>query len=584
MIGALLYLQSQSTWNRLLARLKRLKKPKYLVGLVVGGLYFYFYFIRFAFSGGKRPAAGASFAPSPEMLQTFETLGALVLFILVISAWIFPRERAALAFTEAEVAFLFPAPIRRRTLIHYKLLRSQFGILFTTLLMALMTRQAWHGGNGWIHLAGWWLVFSTLNLHLLAASFTRTRLLDLGISVWLRRAVALMLVLVLLGAALIWARKNVSLPTTRDFRNQKTVSLYAQRALGSGPASYVLLPFRLVVRPYFALNSVEFMSALWPVLGLLALHYLWVIRSNVAFEEASADLARKRAELIGAVRQGRTSVARPKRKRDPFRLKPTGPPAVALLWKNLIAMGSAFSMRTWLILAFVFGVWGFAFTTSSKNADLLTILALLTGMALFLTVLIGPQLLRQDFRRDLRAVDVLKLYPLPGWRVVLGELLAPACVLTAIQWLLLWVAVMVFTQSPGGGAVAWSTRVCLAAGAAMIVPMLNLLSLLIPNAAVLLFPAWFQSGQDGLQGIEATGQRLVFALGQFLVLIFALVPAVLAFAVIFFLAQLAVPWAVAVPVAALAAAIILAAEVAGGLASLGKVFERFDLSAELQSS
>jgi hypothetical protein len=165
---------------------------------------------------------------------------------------------------------------------------------------------------------------------------------------------------------------------------------------------------------------------------------------------------------------------------------------------------------------------------------------------------------------------------------VLGELLAPACVLTGIQWLLLGLAATLVAKFPGGGALSWSARLSLGSGLAMILPMLNLLSLLIPNAAVLLFPAWFQSGQDNLQGIEATGQRLVFALGQFLVLGLALIPAVLVFAAVFVFARLALPWTAAVPIASLASAAILAAEITGGLAALGKIFERFDLSAEPQ--
>ena len=56
-------------------------------------------------------------------------------------AWIIPHQRAALTFTEAEVAFLFPAPISRRALIHFKLLRSQTAILFTTLLLTLVTNR-----------------------------------------------------------------------------------------------------------------------------------------------------------------------------------------------------------------------------------------------------------------------------------------------------------------------------------------------------------------------------------------------------------------------------------------------------------
>ena len=64
-----------------------------------------------------------------------QTACALFLMFALLLAWILPHSRAALAFTEAEVAFLFPAPISRKTLIHFKLLKSQTAILFSALLM-----------------------------------------------------------------------------------------------------------------------------------------------------------------------------------------------------------------------------------------------------------------------------------------------------------------------------------------------------------------------------------------------------------------------------------------------------------------
>jgi len=100
---------------------------------------------------------------------------------------------------------------------------------------------------------------------------------------------------------------------------------------------------------------------------------------------------------------------------------------------------------------------------------------------------------------------------------------------------------------------------------------------------VLLFPAWFQSAHDGLHGIEASGQRLIFALGQFFVFVFALVPAALVFAAGFFALRMILPWTACVPMAGVAAALTLGVEVALGVVALGKVFERFDLSAEAQT-
>jgi hypothetical protein len=102
----------------------------------------------------------------------------------------------------------------------------------------------------------------------------------------------------------------------------------------------------------------------------------------------------------------------------------------------------------------------------------------------------------------------------------------------------------------------------------------------MPNAAVLLFPAWFAAGQDSAQGIEAAGQRLIFVAGQLLVFLVAVLPAAVAFTLVFFLARFAVGWVVAMPMASAAAGVVLAGEVAAGVVALGRVFERCDLSAE----
>jgi hypothetical protein len=113
--------------------------------------------------------------------------------------------------------------------------------------------------------------------------------------------------------------------------------------------------------------------------------------------------------------------------------------------------------------------------------------------------------------------------------------------------------------------------------------MLDLLLLLIPNAAVLLFPAWIQAGREGPRGIEATGQRLILVLGQLLVFAVTLLPAAAVSAAVFFVIKLALGAAIAValPPAAVAAAVILAVEAGLGVMLLGRLFERFDLSAEL---
>jgi ABC-2 type transport system permease protein len=577
-ISALLYLQWHSIWNRTVMRFKRLKQPKYLLGGIVGGLYFYWYFFR-TFLGTSRGGQTFSLVASPENRALFESLGALILLTILLLAWIIPHQRAALTFTEAEIAFLFPAPISRRGLIHFKLLRSQTAILFTTLLLMLVTNRL--GGKVWIQAAGWWLVLSTLSLHMLGSSFAMTRLMDRGITNWQRRSALLALVFVLAGVVMVWGRRSLPAFDISQLGDMRSARQYAQQVLTAGPLPYLLFPFRLVVRPYLAPNALAFLFALGPALLLLLLHYAWVVRSNVAFEEASVEASRKLAEKVAAVRAGNWQGAQKplRRKRPPFKLHPAGPPSIALFWKNLISAGQAFTGRVWLSMALFTVFASFGIGQASGGSGFQQALGMVAGVLMLWSLLIGPQLLRQDFRQDLPLADILKTYPMRGWQIALGELLAPSVALTAIQWSLLILLLGLFSQ-PATAKLGWLCWLGLGFGAALIIPMLNLITLQIPNGAALLFPAWFQAAKGGAAGIEVTGQRLIFMIGQMLVFIIALVPAAALFAGVFFLVKMLVGVAIAIPLASIATALVLAVEAAGGILLLGWLFERFDVSAE----
>jgi len=576
-ISALLYLQYHSIKNRTLMRIKRLKQPKYLVGGIVGGLYFYWCFFRAIF---VTPRGGRSITllASPSNAALYESIGALVLLTILLVAWIIPNSRAALTFTEAEVTFLFPAPISRRVLIHFKLVRSQTAILMTALLLTLVT-----GGlrsNAWIHAAGWWLFFSTLNLHLLGSSFARTKLMDRGITNWQRRLAILALVFLTAGVVIIWTRQSMPPFEPSQMQDFAAVRNYAQQVLTAGPVPYLLYPLRLVVRPYLASNAMAFLYALGPALLLLLLHYWWVVRSNVAFEEASVEASRKRAEKVAAVRAGNWRAAQkpPRRKRSPFKLRPVGPPAFALLWKNLISAGQAYSLRVWVSLI-VFAVCiSLGVGQAAGGSSAREVLGSIAAMLMAWSLLVGTQFLRQDFRQDLPLADILKTYPLRSWQLALGELLAPAAALAAIQWFLLVFVVGLFWQA-ASARLGWQSWLGMGFGAALIIPVLDLITLQIPNAAALLFPAWFQEAKSGGAGIEATGQRLIFMLGQMVVFVVALTPAAALFAGVFFLVKMLLGMATAIPLASIAAAIVLAVEAALGVMLLGWLFERYDVSA-----
>lgn len=582
MIGALLYLQVHSTKNRLLYRLRRLKQPKYLVGAIVGALYFYFYFVRFVFFPANRGGPEAVTDATPEMRALMESLGALLLLVAVVLTWLWPSKRAALTFTEAEVAFLFPAPITRRGLIHFRLLRSQVAILFTSLLFALISNRLRSGGL-LLHAAGWWLILSTLQLHRLGASFALTRLMDRGLSTWRRRLAVLGLVLAGAAGVFVWGWRALPAPDFSDGLNLEVLRDYASQLLTSGPLPVLLFPFRLVVHPYQAADGLAFVRALGPALLVLGLHYFWVIRSDVAFEEASLEASQKLADQRAAMRAGRHSGAAPKKaRRPPFTLRPLGPPAVALLWKNLISAGRFFSLRVWLVLLGVGVGVGAGLGQLPLGRGILPALGVAAGLMAGWSVLFGPHVARMDFRQDLPQADILKSWPLRGWQVVLGEMLAPAAILASVQWLLIGIALALLAAdaTPGPLAGPLSVKVGAAVAAAMLLPVMNVISLLLINAAVLAFPAWLQSGRESPQGIEAMGQRLIYALGLFLAFTLAVAPVAGVFAAVLFVSHLAVGLAVSLPLAASVAAVLLALEAALGVMLVGRLFERFDLSAD----
>ncbi len=582
MIAALLYLQFHTFKNRLTMRVKRLKQPKYLFGALVGGLYFYWYIFRvLLFPRGNHQAYSPPIATSPADTLFYQSIGALVFFVFIVLAWVLPHKRAALAFTEAEVAFLFPAPVSRRTLIHFKLMRSQLAILFSVLFLTLLSSRFGANGHWLIRATGWWVILFTLNLHILAASFTITMLMDHGISNWKRRGAVLLPVIALAGFVVLWVGREFPQLTSADLTNFDTIKTYAQHAFASGPLPYLLFPFQLVIRPYLAHDWLAFLVALGPALLVMLLHYFWVIRSDVAFEEASVEASQKLAEKLAAVRAGnwRTAGKKLKQKRPPFQLRPAGPAFMALFWKNLINAGSAFTARTWIFATVIVVVLSSSMHSVRSNASWTLVVGMGAMMFTAWTLLLGPQMVRQDFRQDLPQMDMLKVFPLRGWQVALGEILAPAAILTALQWLLIIVAVICLAPAATG---KFSPGLVLVLGvcAALVVPMFNLISLVIPNSAVLLFPAWFQTGKDAPQGIEATGQRLIFALGQFLAFAVALIPVAAVFAGIFFAVNYLAGVTLAVAVATAAAALALTVEAALGVLLLGWLFQRFDISGD----
>jgi putative ABC exporter len=584
--SAFFYLQFTTVKNRVVQQVKRLKQPKYLFGALVGAAYFYFFFFRkviaASFSGASTPNIPAITSDVAPYLPFF---GGLLLFVVIALSWILPSGRAALKFSEAEIAFLFPAPITRRRLIHFKLLRSQFAILISTFFLSLIFGRAnYLGGNALTHAAGWWVVLSTLSLHFTAASFAREQLLSLGVHPNRRRAIAIgALVLLVIGCGW-WLRGHIAAPTATAFNGPSAFVRYCGEVLQLSPIKWILAPFALVVRPYFAASLSAFALAMGPALGVMALHYWWVMRADVSFEEASMEQARKVAETTAAMRTGDWRAARnqPIKARQPaFHLGALGLAIVGFPWKSLIALGPFFRMRTWLMIVgaiAVFHVWARATGLNAKLYAGLSVFPL--GIGAWLLV-VGPMIMRRDVRLMVTHMDLLKSYPLRGWQVVLGSLLCPIVILAAVEWLLLLLGAPGFAASGKGAALAAGVFGTGSLGIALILPPLTGLMLSIPFAATLYFPSWIDNSGSRGGGVEVMGQRLIFFAGYIVVLLVALVPAMLCGGLTAFVVHWLGGMIPAIVATAVVASLIIGAEFAALIWWLGERFEHFDLSQEM---
>ena len=582
-MSALGYLITRSLANSLVHRIKRLRQPKYLLGAALAVAYIYFYFYQFLYL-----AAGAS--PGMKGVSTGGSIyvGATILFVGILTlAWVLPASRAAITFTEAEIAFLFPAPLKRQTLIIFKILRSQIGLLFISVFFTLITGRWRMGGDAWTRTGSWWLILNTVALHRLGASFALSRLYARGLADWKHR---LFFVAVVAGFALLVWQAWTALPPG-PAGPAGTFAKVAQLA-NSGVIQWVLVPFKLVVAPYYAHGLRKFAAAVFPALGILLAHFLWVVRADASFEDAAIENARRRAKLIASAQKGdvRFSTKSGKARVPLFALRATGFQATAFLWKSLIRIGGKRTLSRWaaffLALAAA-AVWLNHRGLRDPSAGVIALVVIIGGacyIALIISLVMVGQQAAGQLRQGIAGMDLLKTYPLPGWQFALGELLGPVVVGTLIQWAALGVGTtlaLTFIDSEGHGiGRAWIAI----AGVAVFLPLFNLGTSILPAAAALALPGWFKPGDvagGAPAGLEVVGLRLLVGIMQILLILLAFVPVAFFGAAAWFAAGMfGIDFAWKVAATAGSAGFVLALEAASGVAWLGWLFDRFDLSGE----
>lgn len=558
---ALLYLAGKSIWNRFAVQARRVRQPRYALALLLGAGYFWFFLLRPSVQPGRAPTSIWSDA---------ETVAALGVLLLMLGGWVFSGEPQALAFSQAEVQLLFPAPLTRRGLISYKLLRGQLIILFNAVIWVFVLRRSGSVLVAPLRFVATWLLFTNLSLHRLGAALVRTSLIEHGRAGFRRQLPAI--ILGAAGAVAVLLILRDAVPAIRAAHGDD-VSRAIESAANLPAARVLLFLPRIVVRPTFAQTSSSWLTVAWPALVLLFAQAIWVLQSDVAFEEAAVQASAERARRLDARRRrgARPSAEKAKGKvKRTLPLAPTGVPAVAIVWKNTLLL-----MRTWRLGSIV----GLAMMSvvlalpavGSRGLDARFVAVASLAMVGLLIVL-GSRVLQNDLRQDTEHVATLKTIPLAGRRLVAAEVASSALPIAVMQMVLVLLAYGA-ASTDDALPILPRTRALIVALAPIILLAVNATTVTIQNAAALLFPGWVKATPIVGGGIEAMGQGILATGVLMLTFVIALLPASAVCALVWW-ACLDLPngWVFAI----LAAAIALLAESWAAIDALGRRFERLE--------
>lgn len=554
--------------NRVRRQLRRLRNPRYAIALVLGVAYFAFIFGGFQDPGSRGEVGDMT-------LTAARLIGPLFLTIITAWWWLWGGHRSGILLTPAEAHLLLPAPLSRREIIRYKIMNAQAGILFSALMGSLLARGS--GVSFPLLFLSLWTMIATLHMHQIAASLVHAAAGEQGRSGVRRQLVPLLL----FGAALITmlfaitrAVAQIRAASGIDDAMSRLVAVLSE----PGPR-IVLAPFRLLLAPTVAPTLAEWVPAFGGALLLLVLHYIWVQRTDAAFEEVAAEEGAKQATREAAVRTGGltrlhfTSTDRPKTLARPWLpIPPAGRPAYAIVWKNaLLAQRSA---RLLTILLPMVGLMLVMLLVSDEGSLVERGGELGFGLLVFagLITIAGPLAARFDLRLDLGYIDLLRTYPLPGRDLVTAGIATSTAAICLAQLTLAVPGVLLITFA---GKLAPGYAVLAVIGLLIASPVINGLAVAIQNAIALLYPGWSKIGDSNAAGIEAVGQNLLVLIGTLVFIALSLLPALIVGGVVGGVLSLSLgPWAIAP--GALAAVAVIAGEVVLGVIWLGRLYDSTD--------
>ena len=548
--------------GRVIRAIRLLRQPKYLVGFIVGIGWMGLWVVRPALNRKLNFDSGPGSPFGMEFYPAFHQFAALVVTIALPLPWLLPWGRLGLPFRESELTMLLQAPLSRRQVIQYGLLKSEAGVLLSALILPLFVGPGGLGarllmGCGtWIlfefwHLNGKWRALFNLRQTEIPEAKARTRRLALTtglVGFYVAVLLALMPFVTQVGVAFSGA----------DYR-QVAASL---TAVTWPPLLEALLtPAFWLTAPMFAGGATAFVVAAAPMLLAILVQREVVLRSKARFEESALEHATKEEAKKSPARRFAKISSRARTKR-PFELDRPGLPETALVWKNAMRVSRARWTRiAYVGLALLMGI-ALLPALLRLHDGTYSVLAMMGLVPIVILPMLAGMTWNNDLRTELAHIELVRTWPVSARGFVLAEVLSPAIlsfagaafgagvVLASLFGSYLREALTGersrLVSLPGAaelmGVHTGLAAVLLAASVLPLAAAASFLSSALQNLAILFVPAWMAHGVDRAQGMAAFGQRMVFSVALSLALFVALIPSALLVA-----AAVGVQWWLGIP-------------------------------------
>ncbi|MCB1281928.1 MAG: hypothetical protein KDB18_10435, partial [Salinibacterium sp.] len=502
-LSAFSYFVTRSSANRVRSIFSKLRRPRYLIGIL--GTFAYFWFLFF-----RNPAMSAQDAePDTVSRNVVLGLGGITLLQVVLT-WLVSSTGRGIIFRESEVNLLFPAPLTRRRILAFKWLQSQLPLTLSALFMAALASRFGDLSFGFLFF-GLWLSANFFFLHSTFAGLLLSHWKHgpnpIRNFTWLPGVVILAVVAMGMGAA--W----------NDLGGSSDAKAFV-RLLEHPVAAAILWPFtvfpKLAVSPDLATLGTRLF---WP-LALIVTQMVVIYWADFRFEDQAVAIAGKvtrlKTEGLDALRGNSEKDARPLK--SAFTLAPTGPAWRAIVWKNVLSLGRL-PRRTWIglvlgvvMMALMAGLVALQDPESGTRSKV----GLFILIGLSYGSLLAPAIVRVDLRIDIPHFDILKAMPLRGRQLVFGEVMGSVLVLFAVQAALLLVAAALITRVNGED-VGWVLKAPILAGLVPGFFALDFAILTGENLAALWFPSFVRLGRGIRQGVDQFGQNMLGAIARLLV-------------------------------------------------------------------